>query len=201
VSLGEKQDVGFPTKCYAFPSGRVGLRGLRPEDQSLFLEATQLSRSFHNPWIQPPLSSIEYLQLLEKCTDANFLALIVIDLPTQNCVGMVHLSQIFRGAFQNAYLSYWASQRFAGQGYMKEAIRLALHLSFGMLGLHRIEANMQPENLASIGLVRACGFVKEGFSEKYLQILGEWKDHERWAIHKEIWPELQTDLDALPRWT
>ena len=200
MSVDEKQDVVFPTNCYAFPSGRVGLRGLRAEDQSLFLGATQLSRTLHHPWIQPPLNPVEFSHLLEKCKDANFLALIVIDLLTQDCVGMVHLSQIFRGAFQNAYLSYWASQPFVGQGYMKEAIRLTIHLSFGMHGLHRIESNMQPQNFASIGLVRSCGFVKEGFSEKYLQILGEWKDHERWAIHKEIWPESQIDLEALPRW-
>jgi ribosomal-protein-alanine N-acetyltransferase len=53
--------------------------------------------------------------------------------------------------------------------------------------LHRLEANIQPGNLSSIGLVRSLGFKKEGFSEKYLQINGEWMDHERWAILVENW--------------
>jgi hypothetical protein len=48
--------------------------------------------------------------------------------------------------------------------------------------LHRLEANIQPANLASIAVVRKCGFKKEGFSPKYLKIPGRWKDHERWAI-------------------
>jgi ribosomal-protein-alanine N-acetyltransferase len=50
------------------------------------------------------------------------------------------------------------------------------------LGLHRLEANIQPENLASIGLVRRLGFRREGMPPRYLRINGEWRDHERWAL-------------------
>jgi ribosomal-protein-alanine N-acetyltransferase len=35
--------------------------------------------------------------------------------------------------------------------------------------------------------VKKNGFAKEGFSPKYLQIEGEWRDHERWAIINENW--------------
>ena len=45
---------------------------------------------------------------------------------------------------------------------MKECVRIA----FEELGLHRIEANIMPHNIASLGVVRRCGFVEEGFSEK-----------------------------------
>jgi ribosomal-protein-alanine N-acetyltransferase len=70
---------------------------------------------------------------------------------------------------------------------MPEGIRLALGQAFGPLKLHRLEANIQPANTASIALARRCGFVKEGFSERYLKIGGRWRDHERWAIRAEIW--------------
>jgi ribosomal-protein-alanine N-acetyltransferase len=50
------------------------------------------------------------------------------------------------------------------------------------LKLHRLEANIQPENLASIALVRACGFSKEGLSPRFLKKNGQWRDHERWAL-------------------
>jgi hypothetical protein len=69
---------------------------------------------------------------------------------------------------------------FAGRGFMTEGIGLVMSFAFGDLGLHRLEANIQPGNVASIALVRRCGFRKEGYSPRYLNVNGEgWKDHER----------------------
>lgn len=65
---------------------------------------------------------------------------------------------------------------------MTEALRAAVSYAFGDLGLHRLEANIQPENVASIALVRRLGFQKEGFSPSYLRLGGQWRDHERWAL-------------------
>ncbi len=59
--------------------------------------------------------------------------------------------------------------------------------AFEELGLHRLEANIQPDNLKSINLVKNNGFKKEGVSPRYLKINGEWRDHERWAITYEDW--------------
>ncbi len=70
---------------------------------------------------------------------------------------------------------------------MSEGIRLVLNHAFYTLGLHRVEANIQPENIASINLVKGLGFILEGFSRRYLKINGEWRDHERWALTVEDW--------------
>ena len=69
-----------------------------------------------------------------------------------------------------------------GQGLMREGLQAAVRDAFRSLKLHRLEANIQPANAASIALVRACGFSKEGYSPRYLKIGGRWRDHERWAI-------------------
>lgn len=72
--------------------------------------------------------------------------------------------------------------RFARMGFMTEALSSVANYAFGELGLHRLEANIQPENAASIALVRRLGFQKEGYSPRYLRMDGEWRDHERWAL-------------------
>jgi ribosomal-protein-alanine N-acetyltransferase len=70
---------------------------------------------------------------------------------------------------------------------MRTGLGLVLDEAFGSLGLHRVEANIQPENQASIRLVQKCGFRREGFSPRYLKIVGQWRDHERWALLTEEW--------------
>lgn len=102
-------------------------------------------------------------------------------------VGVVNVSEIVRAALQSAYLGYYAFQAHAGQGYMTEGLALVLRHAFRRLGLHRLEANIQPRNLASRKLVRRLGFRKEGFSPRYVKVGGRWRDHERWAIVRDAW--------------
>ena len=104
-------------------------------------------------------------------------------------MGVCNLSQIFLGNFKSAYLGYWIGAIFAGQGYMTEALDLALSYAFETLRLHRVEANIQPENGDSKALVMRIGFRMEGFSPRYLKVAGRWQDHERWAIRREEWTD------------
>ena len=97
-------------------------------------------------------------------------------------VGFFNLSHITRGLLQSAYLGYAADKPYAGNGYMRQGIQLVLRNAFLNLRLHRVEANIQPGNSASIALARGAGFRREGFSPRYLKIGGRWRDHERWAI-------------------
>ncbi len=102
-------------------------------------------------------------------------------------MGVVNLNEIVRGAFHSAYLGYYGFTPHAGQGYMAEGLGLVLRHAFRRMGLHRLEANIQPGNRASRALVRGLGFRREGFSPRYLKIGGRWRDHERWAIVREAW--------------
>jgi [ribosomal protein S5]-alanine N-acetyltransferase len=102
-------------------------------------------------------------------------------------VGAIELSQIVGGKFRSAYLGYHIGASFAHRGYMQAALALLLTLAFGRFRLHRVEANIQPHNHASLRLVRRLGFRREGYSPRYLKIGGQWRDHERWALLVEDW--------------
>lgn len=100
----------------------------------------------------------------------------------ESIAGQAALNEIIRGPLKQAFLGYWVSRAFSGAGVMTRGLGLVLSHAFGPLGLHRVEANIQPHNATSIALVKRLGFRREGYSPKYLQIQGGWADHERWAI-------------------
>lgn len=166
---------------------RVYLRRPKPEDFAEFTRLSKASRKFHRNLAAPPVdrkSFDEYLERGESLANENFLVCRIED---GAIVGTINLSQIFRKVFQNAYLGYLLFEEYTGQGLMTEAIELILKFAFKTLKLHRIEANVQPQNVASIKILQKMNFTREGFSRKYLKIGGRWRDHERWAIIVEDW--------------
>jgi ribosomal-protein-alanine N-acetyltransferase len=167
--------------------GRVVLRALTVADREAFLAAMQSSQGLHALWLSPPRTAPEFANLLRRSRDERFESLLVCRREDGAIAGFFNLSEIVRGPFQNAFLGYGAVAAHAAQGYMGEGLEMLLAYAFGALRLHRLEANIQPDNTASIALVRGHGFILEGRSERYLKVAGRWRDHERWAIRAEQW--------------
>lgn len=174
---------------------RVYLRPPRRSDANGFLAAVAASRGLHRHWVLPPATAAEFAAYLARfagprsrdlarATHAGFLVCRIGD---DAPVGVFNLSEIVRGSFDSAYLGYYGFAPHAGQGHMNEGLALTLLVAFRKLGLHRIEANVQPANARSISLVRGAGFTREGYSRRYVKIAGRWRDHERWAILAEDW--------------
>ncbi|MBZ5638965.1 MAG: GNAT family N-acetyltransferase [Acidobacteriia bacterium] len=166
---------------------RVGIRALEPGDREEFLAAVRRSRGFHRPWVQPPSSAMLFHAYVVRSRRVAHESHLVCLRATAEIVGVVNLGEIVRGHFRSAYLGYYGFHPHAGKGYMTEGMRLVIAHAFRTLKLHRLEANIQPENRASIALVRRLGFRREGYSPRYLKIGGRWRDHERWAILAEEW--------------
>jgi len=87
-------------------------------------------------------------------------------------VGVANISEIVRGASRSGYLGYYVFRPYERRGLMTEGLRLVVRDAFRRLGLHRVEANIQPVNHASIRLIRRLGFRREGYSPRYLKIQG-----------------------------
>jgi ribosomal-protein-alanine N-acetyltransferase len=158
---------------------RVFLRSPQPDAMRAFLGAVRRSRALHRGWVEPPDTPGAFREYLARRDSAQQW---VIDWETGGLVGVINLNNVVLGNFQSAALGYYAFAEFAGRGLMKEGMLLVLQHAFFDLKLHRVEANIQPRNRASLALVRSCGFVKEGFSRKMLKVGGRWRDHERWAL-------------------
>ncbi|MBX7174701.1 MAG: GNAT family N-acetyltransferase [Pyrinomonadaceae bacterium] len=166
---------------------KVFLRYVKYGDFEEMLELFKTSLEIYEGLINPPLDLESFKVYVDRnLEDANECFLICQNIGNK-IVGAINLTQIFRKSFQNCYLGYSLGVNFIGKGYMTEAVNLVLHHAFENLKLHRVEANVQPHNLASIKVLQRCGFTKEGFSRKYLKIDNVWCDHERWAIIFEDW--------------
>jgi len=156
-----------------------------PSDAAEFIDAVRESRPLHAPWLglaDTPEAFAAYLDRVVRDDQASYL---IRHRACGGLVGVANVSNIVRGGLQSGYLGYGAFASHAGRGLMTEGLRAVLGSVFGDVGLHRVEANIQPGNTRSIAVVRRLGFQKEGFSRRYLKVGGEWRDHERWALLAE----------------
>lgn len=173
----------------------VYLRPPRNADARAFLAAVRASRKLHGAWVQPPATPVRFNQFVGRFGSfatrdplaATHVGFLVCRCDDDAMVGVFNLSEIVRGVFQSAYLGYYAFSPHAGAGYMAEGLELTLGIAFRVLKLHRLEANIQPSNLRSLALARDAGFVREGYSRRYVRIAGRWRDHVRLALLVEDW--------------
>ncbi|HEY6216266.1 MAG TPA: GNAT family protein [Pyrinomonadaceae bacterium] len=173
---------------------RVYLRPPVERDAAEFTSLNRRSTSLHRGLASPPKTHEQFLAFLTRVRQPASVCFLVCRNEDDAIVGAIMLHQIFQGPFRSAYLGYFIGAPFANRGYMTEALQLMLRYAFKKIKLHRLEANIQPGNTASIALVRRAGFRREGYSPRYLKICGRWRDHERWAITVEDWRSLKTDF-------
>jgi ribosomal-protein-alanine N-acetyltransferase len=166
---------------------RVYIRTPKLHDLEEYIDLNRASTGFYRGWASPMLKPEQFIAYVKRCSQNDFEGFLICRIEDDVIVGSINLSQIFRGLFKSAYMGYQVGEPYAGRGYMTEAIDLVLRFAFVKLKLHRIEANIQPTNIASIALAKRAGFMLEGYSPRYLKIAGRWRDHERWAILVEDW--------------
>ena len=149
-----------------------------------FLAAVHASRELHRRWITLPTTPAAYRRYLKKLSGPRFVGHFVRTLDG-GLAGGININEIVRGLFKSGYLGYYGFEPYTGQGLMSAGLSAVVRRAFGRHHLHRLEANIQPDNLGSINLVRRLGFRCEGLSRRYLKVCGRWRDHERWAILAE----------------
>ena len=161
----------------------VTLRPAARADAGELVRVNQASRGLHHPWAAPFTDEAGFDAWWGRILTGPFVGLVARDAATGEIAGVVNVIEIVYGQFyRGAFLGYYGVAGMGGRGLMTEAVRLAIRHAFDELGLHRLEANIQPGNAPSIALVKRLGFRLEGFSPRYLCMDGHWRDHERWAL-------------------
>lgn len=157
----------------------VFLRHMVAEDEDAFLRAVRSSRKLHRPWSYLPETSEDFRDMLIRPLGESYL---ICRNEDGALAGSASLGHIVFGNLRSAYLGYSAFVPHHGRGFMTDGLELVLRHAFGTLALHRVEANVQPDNARSIALVERLGFRREGYSPRYLKIGGRWRDHVRYAM-------------------
>jgi [ribosomal protein S5]-alanine N-acetyltransferase len=162
-----------------------------------FIDAVARSRRLHGRWSSPPSTPEQYRKFVERARKTSNESRLVCT-REGDLAGVINISEIVRGVFCSGYLGYYAFVPYDGCGYMRAGLAAVIRLAFHGYGLHRLEANIQPENSRSIALVQSLGFEREGYSPRYLKIGGRWRDHERWAIRSESWLAMRKATNSRP---
>lgn len=173
-------------------TARMRLRLLRPTDRAEFVRSQTASRAHLAPW-SPSLAEMGldedglFEQQLARAHGgfAQSASLRLTGfLDDGRIAGHFALNNVVRGVFQNADASWQVSAEVVRQGYASEAVGAMLALAFARrppagegLGLHRVQAAIIPENVASLAVAARCGLRREGLAQRYLRIAGRWQDH------------------------
>ena len=165
----------------------VSLSAPSAADADEFIAAARASASLQHPWVSAPDTAERFLAFLGRAAREDQGSYLIRHAECGGLVGYVNINNIVRGALRSGYLGYAAFASHAGRGLMTAGLRAVVSEAFTRLALHRLEANIQPDNVRSLRLVQGLGFRREGFSPRYLMIDGEWRDHERWAVLAEDW--------------
>ena len=176
-------------------SERIYIRRLGMDDLEALLDLRLRNRHFLKPFEPVTLDSHYTLEgqqeILQKVQDNwetgsgyGFGVFLIND---DRLIGRVNLSNVVRGAWESCTMGYFLDEKYNGNGFTTEAVRLAIVFAFGSAKLHRVQAAVMPRNLGSIRVLEKVGFRYDGFSTYYLQINGVWEDHHLYSITRECW--------------
>jgi [ribosomal protein S5]-alanine N-acetyltransferase len=102
--------------------------------------------------------------------------------------GQITVGNVVRGSLCSAWVGYWVASGMTGGGVATASVALVVDHCFTIGGLHRLEATVRPENMASLRVLEKLGFRQEGVFQRYLDVAGAWRDHLCFALTTEDIP-------------
>jgi ribosomal-protein-alanine N-acetyltransferase len=193
IKLKSRRATSMPTKtAKAIPTAITGkhvcLRPLARSDATAMIRLTNQSARRCPGLIRRLKGTAQFEELRKRYNGKEAFGFVICRKEDGLAVGGISLFEVIHRSRKSGVVGYLIGASYFRQGYATEALRLVLRFAFRQLKLHRVEANIQPHNVASLALVKRAGFTCEGHVRGFLKIAGKWRDHERWAILAEDWP-------------
>jgi ribosomal-protein-alanine N-acetyltransferase len=182
----------------------VGLRPVRPKDAAVWRETRVRNAAWLRPWEptnpETPLYRTNlspYVSMARTMRREARQGLTVPWVVTYGgrFAGQLTVGSVVWGSARSAQVGYWIDEAFAGRGVTPTALAMAVDHCFFVIGLHRLEATIRPENHASRRVVEKLGFREEGLRRRSLHIDGAWRDHLCYALTAE-----DAAGGLMPRW-
>ncbi|MFM6940232.1 MAG: GNAT family N-acetyltransferase [Rhodoluna sp.] len=180
------------TKTFALSQGDVTVRLLRVRDSRVLERLILGNREWLRPWeatnpFGPNSFDIRAMArgLVRQLDNQTGLPCIIEY--RGEVVGQLNVANILYGSVSSAVIGYWVVPEVAGKGVTPTAVAMVADYLFSVVGLHRVEIDIRPENVSSLRVVEKLGFRFEGLKERYIHINGAWRDHYVFAItHEEV---------------
>jgi ribosomal-protein-alanine N-acetyltransferase len=188
------------SNSFALTHGEISLRIIRHRDAKTIEQLVLSNREWLRPWeaTNPhgPTSfdfKAQTRSLLRALENNDGIPFVIIY--KDEIVGQLNVANILHGSVSSCVLGYWISPEVAGLGITPTAVALAMDYMFKIVGLHRVEIDIRPENEASIRVVEKLGLRYEGLKEKYIHINNDWRDHYVFALTSD-----EVSSGVLNRW-
>jgi len=188
------------SNSFALTHGDVSLRIVRHRDVKTIERLVLSNREWLRPWeaTNPhgPTSfdfKAQIRSLLRALENNDGIPFVIVY--KDEIVGQLNVANILHGSVSSCVIGYWISPEVAGLGITPTAVALAMDYMFKVVGLHRVEIDIRPENEASIRVVEKLGLRYEGLKEKYIHINNDWRDHYVFALTSD-----EVSSGVLNRW-
>lgn len=176
-------------------SGVVVLRPLRRRDGAAWSALREQNAQWLDEWEATAPDGgrsgptfAEYVRMLTAQARAGSALPFAVEYDGE-LVGQLTVSGITYGSLRGASIGYWISEHVAGRGVIPTAVAMSIDYLFAVLGLHRVEINIRPENGPSLRVVEKLGLRDEGVRERFLHIRGAWRDHRSFAVTADEVPD------------
>jgi ribosomal-protein-alanine N-acetyltransferase len=175
------------SNSFALTHGEISLRVIKSRDAKTVERLVLSNREWLRPWeATNPHGPTSFdfraqirglLRQLENDEGIPFLILYKGEV-----VGQLNVANILHGSVSSCVIGYWITPDVAGKGITPTAVALAMDYVYKVVGLHRVEIDIRPENKASVRVVEKLGLRYEGLKKNYIHINNAWRDHLVFAL-------------------